>query len=70
VKRRRPHAFRLEDKSVEVIDRWAADLTRKSGRPVTRSEAVRFILEGFRRAEAKLPEIDDIALLNDKNVRS
>jgi Arc/MetJ-type ribon-helix-helix transcriptional regulator len=49
--------FRLDDKQIAIIDRWVRELGNKLGREVTRSEAVRFILEGWLRAEQKLPEI-------------
>ena len=57
-------SFRLDDKQIAIIDRWAAGISKNVGRDVTRSEAVRFIIEGFLRAEQGLPEIGDEALLN------
>ena len=61
--RRKVMTFRLDDKPIAVIDRFASELSKKVGRKVTRSEAVRFILEGYGRAEMKQPEIGDVALL-------
>ena len=55
-------AFRLDDHFVGIIDRWAKNLSESLGQPVTRSEAVRFILEGYLRAEKGLPEIGDVTL--------
>jgi hypothetical protein len=65
-----PCAFRLEDRYIEIIDRWAEGLSKKLGRPVNRSEAVRFILEGYGRAEKGEPEIGDAALFDRANRRS
>jgi len=56
--------FRLDHVKIAIIDRWAEGLAKKTGRTVTRSQAVRFIIEGFRRAELNLPEIGDEALLD------
>lgn len=61
--------FRLSDHAVEIIDRWAADLSEKLGRPVNRSDAIRFILEGYGRREKGLPEIGDAALFDLANKR-
>ncbi len=56
--------FRLPDATIAFVDRWASNLSKKAGRKVTRAEAIRFILEGYRRAEAHAPEIGDLALLD------
>jgi hypothetical protein len=58
------HTFRLEPHYAEILDRWATALSATAGRVVTRSEVVRFILEGAARADRKEPEIGDLALLD------
>jgi hypothetical protein len=66
---RRQVAFRLEDRYADIIDRWARDLAEKLGHPVSRSQAVRFILEGYYRGAKKLPEIGNEGLFELANKR-
>ena len=63
----RQHSFRLDDHSHGIILRWARSLEERLGHPVSASEAVRFILEGYSRAKRKLPEIGDVELFKKAN---